>query len=62
MRASILFGLYVRFVASYGSIFGNLASIVVLIGYIYISTIVFFGGIQLDAIIRERVEGNPQGR
>jgi membrane protein len=62
IAASILFGLYIRFVASYGSIFGNLATLVVLIAYIYISSIVFFAGAQLDAIIRRRVEGNPQGR
>jgi membrane protein len=60
--ASILFGLYIRFVASYGSIFGNLATLVVLFLYIYISSIVFFAGAQVDAIIRRRVEGNPQGR
>jgi membrane protein len=59
--ASILFGLYVTYVASYGSIFGNLATIVILLAYIYISAIVFFAGAQLDAIIRKRVEGNPQG-
>jgi membrane protein len=62
IAASILFGVYVRFIASYGSIFGNLATIVILFGYIYISAIVFFAGAQLDAIIRRRVEGNPQGR
>jgi membrane protein len=60
--ASIVFGLYIRFVASYGSIFGNLATIVILFAYIYISAIVFFAGAQVDAIIRRRVEGNPQGR
>lgn len=59
--ASIVFGLYVRFLASYGSIFGNLATLVVLFIYIYISTIVFFAGAQVDAIIRRRVEGNPRG-
>ena len=62
IAASILFGLYIRFVASYGSIFGNLATIVILFAYIYISSIVFFAGAQVDAIIRRRVEGNPQGR
>lgn len=61
IAASILFGLYVRFVASYGSIFGNLATVVILFAYIYISAIVFFAGAQIDAIIRRRVEGNPQG-
>lgn len=60
--ASILFGLYIRFVASYGSIFGNLATIVILFAYIYISAIVFFAGAQVDAILRKRVEGNAQGR
>ena len=60
--ASILFGLYIRYIASYGSIFGNLATIVILFGYIYISAIVFFAGAQVDAIVRRRVEGNPQGR
>src|SRR3954465_2011619 len=38
--ASILFGLYIRFVASYETIFGNLATIVILFGYIYLSSIV----------------------
>lgn len=60
--ASILFGVYLRYVASYESIFGALATVVVLFGYIYISAIVFFAGAQVDAIIRRRVEGNPQGR
>ena len=60
--ASILFGIYIRFIASYGSIFGNLATIVILFGYIYISAIVFFAGAQVDAIIRRRVEGSPSGR
>jgi membrane protein len=58
---SILFGVYIHYVASYGSIFGNLATIVVLLIYIYLSSIAFFAGAQLDAIIRRRVEGNPQG-
>ena len=60
--ASLLFGLYIRYVASYGSIFGALATVVILFGYIYVSSIVFFAGAQVDAIIRRRVEGNPQGR
>jgi membrane protein len=60
--ASILFGLYLRVVASYGSIYGSLATIVVLFAYIYISAIVFFAGALVDSIIRERVEGNRQGR
>jgi membrane protein len=58
---SILFGAYIRYVASYGSVFGNLATIVVLLIYVYLSSIVFFAGAQLDAIVRRRVEGNPRG-
>jgi membrane protein len=60
--ASLLFGFYVRVIASYGSIFGQLATVVVLMAYVYISSIVFFAGVQVDAIIRRRVEGNAQGR
>ena len=60
--ASILFGIYIRVFASYGSIYGSLATIVILLIYIYISAIVFFAGAQVDAIIRRRVEGNAQGR
>jgi membrane protein len=59
--ASILFGLWIRYVASYGSIFGSLATVVVLIAYVYISSIVFFVGAQLDAIVRRRVEGSARG-
>lgn len=47
------FGLYLSELASYGSIYGALASIVVLMGYLYASTVVFLGGIQLDALVRE---------
>jgi membrane protein len=60
--ASVLFGAYVRWVASYGSVFGNMATVFVLFVYVYLSSIVFFGGAQLDAIIRRRVEGNSQRR
>jgi membrane protein len=60
--ASILFGLYIRFIASYGSFFGNLATIVILFAYIYISATVFFAGAQVDAIIRRRIEGSASGR
>jgi membrane protein len=52
---SIGFGAYLRFVASYQSVFGNLATIVVLMGYIYLSSLVFLGGAQVDAIARRRL-------
>ncbi len=49
---SVTFGLYLSKAASYGSIYGALASVVVLMGYLYASAIVFLVGIQLDAMAR----------
>jgi membrane protein len=49
---SILFGIYVTYVASYGSVFGNLATFFVLLLYVYASSIAFLAGVQADACIR----------
>ncbi len=49
---SIGFGFYLREVADYNSIFGGLATIVVLIAYLYASAVVFLGGVQVDALSR----------
>ncbi len=49
---SIGFGVYLRDIADYNSIFGGLASIVVLIAYLYAGAVVFLGGVQIDAILR----------
>jgi membrane protein len=56
---SILFGVYVTSVASYGSVFGHLATFFVLLLYVYASSIVFLAGVQTDACLREsaRAEG-----
>ena len=51
---SIAFGLYVTYMASYTSVFGHLASIVVLLLYPWLSANAFLVGIQLDACTRER--------
>jgi membrane protein len=50
---SILFGLYVTYVASYASVFGHLATFFVLLLYVYASSIVFLGGVQVDACVRD---------
>ena len=50
---SIVFGIYVTYVANYGSVFGNLASFFVLLLYVYASSIVFLAGVQADACIRK---------
>ena len=51
---SIGFGLYVSYVASYTSVFGHLASIFVLLVYLWLSANAFLIGIQVDACVRER--------
>lgn len=57
IAATLVFRLYVTQIASYQSIFGGLASVIVLMTYLYLSAIVFLGGVQLDALVRERVRG-----
>jgi membrane protein len=49
---SLGFGVYLRYVADYNSIFGGLATIVVLLAYLYGSAVVFLGGVQVDALAR----------
>jgi membrane protein len=49
---SVGFGIYLRDIADYNSIFGGLASVVVLIAYLYASAVVFLGGVQVDALAR----------
>jgi membrane protein len=51
---SIGFGIYLRDIASYNSVFGSLATIVVLIAYLYAAAVVFLGGVQVDALARGR--------
>ena len=53
--ATLIYAWYVSSVASYGSLFGGLASIIVALTYIYILALVFLGGVQLDALLRERL-------
>ena len=51
---SLLFGLYLGTVADYGSIFGSLATVFVLIEYLYLVSVVFLGGIVIDSLIDGR--------
>ena len=59
--ASVCFGLYASRIADYGSVFGSLATVIVLLTYIYISSIALLFGIQLDACVRERVRDADSG-
>jgi membrane protein len=47
------FGLYLRTLADYGSIFGNLATLIVTLEYLYLTAIVVLAGLALDAITEE---------
>ena len=49
---SLGFGVYLREIADYNSIFGGLATVVVLIAYLYAAALVFLGGVQIDALAR----------
>ena len=52
LAMSLAFGVYLRDIADYNSIFGGLATVVVLIAYLYMSAVVFLGGVQFDALMR----------
>jgi membrane protein len=53
---SLLYGAYISHVADYSSIFGSLAVVIVTMSYIYLSAIVFLTGLQLDSLIRNKVD------
>jgi membrane protein len=61
MLVSLIFYLYLTEFASYQSVFGNLAAIIVAMAYLYLSTTVFLFGTQLDAIIRAQATGTLSG-
>jgi membrane protein len=56
LGTSLAFAFYVRNVADYGSIFGALATVIIVFEYLYISSIAFLTGLQLDALVRENLE------
>jgi membrane protein len=53
--SSAVFAWYLTDVANYASIFGALATVVVVLTYIYVSSIAFLTGVQIDALIQERL-------
>jgi membrane protein len=52
---SIGFGIYLSEIADYESIFWHLTTLVVAMAYLYAVSVVFLGGLQLDAIVRRGV-------
>ena len=61
MLVSLAFYLYLTELASYQSVFGGLAAVIVVMAYLYISTTAFLFGAQLDAIIRAQATGALSG-
>jgi membrane protein len=52
---SLVLGLYLSSIADYGSIFGALATVVIVLAYLYVAAGAVLTGVQLDALVRERV-------
>jgi membrane protein len=50
---SLVFGLYITQIADYGSIFGSLATVFVILTYFYLSAASFLIGAEVDAIARD---------
>lgn len=59
---SLGFGAYLAGVSAYGSVYGSMASVIVLFSYVYLSAIAFLFGVQVDALVREEEKGDPSGR
>jgi membrane protein len=57
LLSSAVFAWYLTNVANYASIFGALATVVVVLTYIYVSSIAFLTGVQIDALIQQRLRG-----
>jgi membrane protein len=54
--SSLAFGLYLTRVADYGSVFGNLASVFILLEYFLLSAMALMAGVLVDSLTRERIE------
>jgi uncharacterized BrkB/YihY/UPF0761 family membrane protein len=53
---SALFAFYLADIASYGTVFGNLATIFVLLEYLYLLAAIFLAGLAFDAIAEGRAD------
>ena len=57
LLTSSVYGLYVSYVADYGSVFSSLAAVFLLLTYLYLSACAFLAGAQVDALIRRAASG-----
>jgi membrane protein len=59
--ATLIFELFVSHVADFKTAVGNLTVFLVLIGYIYTSSIIFLVGVELDELLREDATRGERG-
>jgi membrane protein len=59
--ATLVFGLFVGHVADFKTAIGNLTVFLVLIGYVYTSSIIFLVGVELDELLREDATKGERG-
>lgn len=59
--ATLLFELFVSHVANFKTAVGNLTVFLVLIGYVYTSSIIFLVGVELDELLREDATKGERG-
>lgn len=59
--ATLLFELFVSHVANFKTAVGNLTVFLVLIGYVYTSSIIFLVGVELDELLREDAAKGERG-
>lgn len=51
---SLAFGLYLTQVADYASIFGNLATVFILLEYVFLAAIAFLAGLVVDSLVQKK--------
>ena len=56
VTTSLVLGWYLTAVADYGSVFGALATIVIVLSYLFFASAAVLTGAQLDAIVRDQVQ------
>ena len=58
---SILFRLYVTSIADFKTAVGQLSVLIVLLVYVYVSSIVLLLGVEVDELLRENASGHERG-
>jgi membrane protein len=59
--ASVIFRLFVTEVANFKTATGSLTVFLVMIGYVYTSSIIFLVGVQLDEVLRKEASADERG-